>query len=249
VAAALMAVALAGGGVVAWHHVWAASWPPPNWAFAVCQAAQGAALVVRTDATSAILINAGPDAAALQTCLDQLDVRELPLVLLSGFAAADIDGLLGAFADRRVGVVASATSPPASASDDRLTATLAANGAELSTTSVGDHGVLGTASWQILGPMRSYSGTGADQANDSLVVRFTVAGVSMLVIGDVAAAAESDLLSAGLPPVDVLVASQHAAQDPDFVAMLRPEVTIDGPGSVAITDVDGRVKAVRERGH
>jgi competence protein ComEC len=247
--AALVAGSLVAGGVVSWRARRAVSWPPSSWVFAACDVGQGNAFVVRTGASSAVLVDAGPDPTLIAGCLDQLGIRQLPLVLLTGFAAADTDGLLGAFDGRRVGVVAAATAPPTSAPADRLSATLAAIGAELSSTSVGDHGVLGAVGWQLLGPIRTYNGTGADQENDSLVARFTVAGASILLAGDIAAAAESDLLSAGLATVDVLVGSQQGAQDPRFRTALRPAVVIDGSYSVAITDDDGAVRAVQKLGH
>ena len=66
-----------------------------------------------------MLVDAGPDVAAVDRCLDDLGVDRLPLVLLSHLDADHVGGLAGAVAGRQVGVVATGALSP---TDDRLPA-------------------------------------------------------------------------------------------------------------------------------
>ncbi|HEY8729811.1 MAG TPA: ComEC/Rec2 family competence protein, partial [Acidothermaceae bacterium] len=103
-----LALALAGvvavAGVVA-ARVSAARWPPADWQLAVCDVGAGVAVVVRTAPRAALLVDAGPSPAAIDRCLVALDVRELPLIVLSSAAPSVIGGLPGAMHGRVVGGV------------------------------------------------------------------------------------------------------------------------------------------------
>ncbi len=237
IVAVLAAVALAGGAVASWrvvHTVWPPhDWPPRDWAFAACDVGQGDALLFRVDVSSAVLVDAGPDPVAVDRCLRQLRVRQLAAVLFTGFAAAEVDGIAGALSHRQVGIVEAAQPLPPTPVADRLGSMLATAGVELSVAPVGEHRVIGAVSWQVLGPVWPYRDTGADESNDSLVVRVTVAGFSVLVTGDIEAAAEDDLLTAGLPSAQVLVVPHHGGvhQDGRFLTAMRPLVAVVSVGT------------------
>ncbi len=78
-------------------------WPPRDWSLVVCDIGQGDGLVVRTGNDTALVVDAGPDAAAMDRCLDQLNIDAVPLVILTHFHADHVDGLPGVFAGRSVG--------------------------------------------------------------------------------------------------------------------------------------------------
>lgn len=52
-----------------------------------------------------MVVDAGPDPAAMDACLDRLEVEEVPLLLLTHFHADHVDGVGGVLEGREVGVV------------------------------------------------------------------------------------------------------------------------------------------------
>ncbi len=58
-------------------------WPPSGWILAVCDVGQGDALALNAGAGQAVVVDAGPDPALVDRCLDQLDVTAVPLVVLT----------------------------------------------------------------------------------------------------------------------------------------------------------------------
>ncbi len=80
-------------------------WPPRHWVLVACDVGQGDGLVVRVGRRAAVVIDTGPDAAAMRRCLDQLRVAVVPLLILTHFHADHVDGLSGVLAHRRVGEI------------------------------------------------------------------------------------------------------------------------------------------------
>ncbi|MCW2621573.1 MAG: comEC, partial [Frankiales bacterium] len=77
------------------------------------------------------------------------------------------------------------------------------------------------------------SGSGSDPNNESVVLRVTVAGVVMLLAGDVEPEAQADLLASGVDlRADVLKVPHHgsAHQDPAFLAAVAPRVALTSVG-------------------
>ncbi len=96
-------------------------WPPSGWVFAACDVGQGDALVLRAGSGSGIVVDAGPDPAAVDDCLRRLDVTRVPLVLLTHFHADHVDGLTGVLSGRAVGAIetTSLLDPPEAVADGR----------------------------------------------------------------------------------------------------------------------------------
>ena len=78
-------------------------WPPDGWVLAACDVGQGDALVVRVGEGRGLVVDAGPDPAAVDGCLRRLDVVEVPVLVLTHFHADHVDGLRGVLDGRRVG--------------------------------------------------------------------------------------------------------------------------------------------------
>ena len=68
-------------------------WPPADWRLVMCDVGQGDAAVVRVAPHTAIVVDTGPEPAALSHCLDQLGVRHTPLVVLTHYHADHVGGL------------------------------------------------------------------------------------------------------------------------------------------------------------
>ncbi|MBM0240243.1 MBL fold metallo-hydrolase [Micromonospora sp. ATA32] len=83
----------------------ASGWPPPGWVVVACAVGQGDALVLPVSAGRAVVVDAGPDPAAVDGCLRRLGVREIPLLVVSHFDVDHVGGVTGVFRGRRVAAV------------------------------------------------------------------------------------------------------------------------------------------------
>lgn len=210
-------------------------WPPDGWVLVACDVGQGDALAVRVGAGAAIVVDAGPDPAAVDACLDRLHVTEVPLVVLTHFHADHVDGLAGVLDGRDVGVVE--TTPvldPPSGVDVVRTATAA--GAVPVRTGVSGTRTIGEATVQEIapaGPVRAGPGDGSAANDASVVLLVEVRGIRMLLTGDLEPPGQAALARV-LPGlrVDVLKVPHHGSryQDPAFLASLEAEVAVVSVG-------------------
>lgn len=80
----------------------APGWPPPGWVLVACDIGQGDGLVLNAGGGTAVVVDTGPDPAAMDRCLTDLGVRRVALVLLSHQHADHVDGLPGVLRGRQV---------------------------------------------------------------------------------------------------------------------------------------------------
>jgi competence protein ComEC len=196
-------------------------WPPDGWLFAACDVGQGDALVLRAGPGSAVVVDAGPDPHPADTCLRRLDVERVPLVVLTHFHADHVDGLSGVLAHREVGEVdvTRLADPPggvASVEGDVAAAGL--------TTQVAPYGVtrtVGDVTLQTLWPLpdspTAGPGDGSTANEASVVLLAQVAGVRLLLAGDVEPEGQA-VLARMLPglQVDVLKVPHHGSRYQDL---------------------------------
>ncbi len=236
VGAVLVVVVLARLPVVAWP---ARGWPPPGWAMVMCDVGQGDALVLRAAATAAVVVDAGPDPATVDACLDRLGVEAVPLVVLTHFHADHVDGLPGVLEDRSTGRVMTTRvlDPPSGVAevvrDTRDLGELAAPAPAPygRTATVGD--VVLQVLWPEPGPVVEGAGDGSSANDASVVLLAEVNGVRMLLTGDVEPPAQARLAAAlaGLQ-VDVLKVPHHGSryQDLDWLTSLGAEQALVSVG-------------------
>ncbi|MFG2641802.1 ComEC/Rec2 family competence protein [Streptomyces sp. NPDC048370] len=213
-------------------------WPPPGWAFAMCQVGQGDATVLAAGGDAAVVVDAGPDPALVDRCLHDLGVRRIPLLVLTHFHADHVAGLPGVLRGRSVGAIQTTglEEPPAQAAFVRRTAQAA--GVPVVRAGPGERRRLGPLEWQVLWPAGRPRVAGAEESgpNDAsvtLLVR-TVAGLRLLLLGDLEPPAQQGLLRAypALGPVDVLKVAHHgsAYQDPGLIRAVRPRLALVSAG-------------------
>ncbi|WP_435209492.1 ComEC/Rec2 family competence protein [Micromonospora sp. bgisy143] len=248
----------------------ASGWPPPGWVVVACAVGQGDALVLPVAPGRAVLVDAGPEPGAVDGCLRRLGIREVPLLVVSHFHLDHVGGVTGVFRGRRVGAVLtpSATEP---ASGRAAVRAAAAGRATMREATAGARHRVGGVELLVLGPPYPLGGTRSDPNNNSLVLRATVAGVSVLLPGD-AETEEQHAVLVRTPPeqlrADVLKVAHHgsAYQDEGFLAAVRPAVALVPVGTgntyghpnpallarlsrngarVLRTDTDGDVAAIR----
>ncbi|MBA3529872.1 MAG: ComEC/Rec2 family competence protein, partial [Propionibacteriaceae bacterium] len=214
-------------------------WPPRNWIFIACDVGQGDGLVVRAADRQAVVIDAGPDPASIRRCLDQLDVQQVPVLILTHFHADHVNGLAGVLDHRSVTEiwVSPLSSPIQEAA--AVQALAQARGVAVRVPALGEEMQVGEAGWRVIGPLRIPTGYGSadgesSQENDaSVVLLLTVRGVRILLTGDVEPDAQQAMLAAGTDlAADVLKIAHHGSgrQDPDFIAASRARVAIASAG-------------------
>ncbi|KQX68868.1 ComEC/Rec2 family competence protein [Angustibacter sp. Root456] len=215
----------------------AVAWPPPRWVLVACDVGQGDALVISTGTGRAVLVDAGPDARAVDRCLTDLQVRTLDVVVLTHFHADHVDGLAGALRGRRVGglLTTIVDDPPAQARHVRRLA--ARTGVPVRAVVAGERAQDGPVSWQVLWPERVIR-AGSVPNNASVVLDVRVAGLRLLLVGDIEpeAARVVDTRLRALPEgprVDVLKIAHHgsAQQDDRLLADTAPELALVSVGA------------------
>ncbi|MYR03442.1 MBL fold metallo-hydrolase, partial [Streptomyces sp. SID6139] len=80
-------------------------WPPPGWRYAMCDVGQGDATVLAAGAGAGVVVDAGPDPAAVDRCLRQLGITRVPLLVLTHFHADHVAGLPGVLRGREVAAI------------------------------------------------------------------------------------------------------------------------------------------------
>ncbi|MGN6245263.1 MAG: ComEC/Rec2 family competence protein [Motilibacteraceae bacterium] len=194
-------------------------WPPAGWVLAACDVGQGDALVLPTEPGAAVVVDTGPDPAAVDRCLRRLRVRRVDRVVLTHDHADHAEGLPGVLRGRPVGeVVVGPLDEPAQEAE-RVTAWTRAAHVPIRRARVGEQLGAGPLSLVVLAPPAPIPEDSAPN-NSSLVLLAVRAGVRSLLTGDVEPPAQAALLrtldadgdgrlDAG--PVDVLKVPHHGS--------------------------------------
>ncbi|MGL5827433.1 MAG: ComEC/Rec2 family competence protein, partial [Nocardioides sp.] len=236
-------------------------WPPARWVFAACDVGQGDALVLNAGDGAAVVIDAGPDPTLVDQCLRRLEITAVPLLVLTHFHADHVDGLPGVLRGRRVGAVeTSGLLAPVDrvgavreqARQAGLVPALAQYGVTRRVGQVriqtlwprpagtGSPSSVSEAAPDDPGPTDSYSAsadptrsTTANPNNASVVILAEVAGVRLLLTGDIEPEAQGALAEViGQLRVDVLKLPHHGSrfQDFEFLAGLRARIAVVSAG-------------------
>ncbi|WP_435742107.1 ComEC/Rec2 family competence protein [Nocardioides sp. SYSU DS0663] len=208
-------------------------WPARDWVVAMCDVGQGDALVLRSGPGAGIVVDTGPDPAAVDRCLDDLDVERVPLVVLTHFHADHVDGLAGVLTGRTVDAVESTPVLDPSAGVAGVRTALAGTGLHVRAAPYGSARRIGAVTLQVLWPppgLTTTRGAEGDTANDaSVVLLVEVAGVRLLLTGDLEPPGQA-ALARSLPglEVDVLKLPHHGSrhQDESFLTSLGARVVL-----------------------
>ena len=213
-------------------------WPPDGWVMVACDVGQGDGLVLNAGDGEAVIVDAGPDPAMMDRCLDRLAVERVPVVVLTHFHADHIDGLPGVLAERDVGEVeVTGVQDPAEGAAEVADW---AGGASVPVRvpAYGEVQHLGELTWQVVGPSREVDGEGNGEegspANNASVVLLVVSkGVRILLTGDIEPEAQQ-LMGRAIAElrVDVLKVPHHGSryQDSAFLSSLGARLAVISVG-------------------
>lgn len=205
-------------------------WPPADWAVVACDVGQGDALVLRAAPGTAVVVDTGPDPVLVDSCLDDLGVTRVALVVLTHFHADHVGGASGLTHGRTVeaALVTSLDEPPPGVDLVRVWA--GEHAVPVARAVPGDAGTIGDISWTVMWPESSLRGDGSAPNQASVVLRASVRGLSLLLTGDIEPAAQRALASAhgASLDVDVLKVPHHGSVDQDahFLELTRPAIAL-----------------------
>lgn len=208
-------------------------WPPDGWVLAMCDVGQGDALVLRSGPASAVVVDAGPEPEATDACLDRLAVASVPLLVLTHFHADHVGGAAGVLDGRDVDdVEGTALHEPG----EGVTEVGRAVGREPVPAAYGLTRRIGEVTLQTVWPRPGARPTDPGESapnNASVVLVAEVAGVRVLLTGDVEPSAQAALARdlAGLR-VDVLKVPHHGSrhQDLDWLTSLGARLALVSVG-------------------
>ncbi|GAA3131265.1 competence protein ComEC [Kribbella aluminosa] len=220
-------------------------WPPRDWLFAVCDVGQGDGLVLRAGDGTAVVVDTGPDPAAMDRCLKDLGVRHIPVVVLSHFHADHVGGLAGVLSGRQVDEIEVTPYFSPRAEYDRVMELAGHSGAEVRTVAFHERRVVGQVSWTTLWPAKvpalpqagTSSATSTDEGspenNASIAMMVEVGGLRILLTGDLEPESQRAVLASGAElRADVLKVPHHgsARQDPAFIAAVNARLAVISAG-------------------
>ena len=234
--AALVVVAVATISVPAASNILSGAWPLKNWSVVACDVGQGDALVIRSEARTAV-IDVGSDDALIDTCLSELGVNRIDLLVLTHFDFDHVGGISGAIKSREVASAIISGFPddrPATAQSLEL---LASKRIAVTTAAPTVSGILGEFSWRVLAPTKQAS-EASDSNDASVVMIFSGPAFDLLLLGDLGEEGQqristvaNKLLSSSSKPL-VLKVSHHGSNDQSaaFHETLRPELAVISVG-------------------
>ena len=151
-------------------------WPAPGWIFVACDVGQGDALVLAAGPHAAVVIDAGPDPVAVDRCLHDLAVTEVPLLIFSHDHLDHVGGIVGVFHGRHVGRVLTGPLADPPSGVQLVRSVLGGHGLHTVTPPPGHGFDVGRVHLDVLAPAVAFHNTRSDPNNSSLVLRATIDG-------------------------------------------------------------------------
>ncbi|MFI1988409.1 ComEC/Rec2 family competence protein [Actinoplanes sp. NPDC020271] len=213
----------------------ASGWPPPGWLVVACAVGQGDAIVLPAGDGRAVVVDAGPEPEPVDGCLRRLGIRAVVLFVISHYHVDHIGGVEGVFRGRSVAAVVGPDWPEPAGGRQRVAEAAGTAGTPVSAVGPGWAYGVGGLRLEALGPLEPMHGTNSDPNNNSLVLRATVAGRTVLLPGDAETEEQNDLigrLGAAALRADVLKVAHHgsALQSPELLDAVDPAVALVSVG-------------------
>jgi competence protein ComEC len=213
-------------------------WPQQDWQIASCDVGQGDATVVRSDEKIA-LIDVGRFDPKIDTCLNQLGVNRIDLLVLTHFDFDHVGGLAGALSGRSVDIALLSPFEDLRPAVNKTREMLNQAQAKTVFAERGMSGSVGRVEWSVLSP--SKTAAEAEDSNDaSITMLFRFEDFSLLTLADLGekgqmriASENSGWLSPWVRSHDLVMKVSHhgsADQYAEFIEYLKPEVALISVG-------------------
>jgi competence protein ComEC len=203
-----------------------------------CDVGQGDALVIRSKGEVAV-VDVGREDPAIDSCLNQLGIVHINLLVLTHFDMDHIGGVVGAVTGRQVDRALITSFNDTRPGADFANSYLTGLGIELVKAEVGMTGVLGDFNWLVLTPHKG--GLEAQDSNDGSVTMLwedsTIALFTMADLGERGqlrvGAEQGNLLNSGFGGRVVVVKVAHhgsADQASEFYQAIKPQLALISVG-------------------
>lgn len=213
-------------------------WPQQDWQIASCDVGQGDATVVRSNEKIA-LIDVGRFDPKIDTCLNQLGVNRIDLLVLTHFDFDHVGGLAGALSGRSVDIALLSPFEDLRPAVNKTREMLNQAQAKTVFAERGMSGSIGRVEWSVLSP--SKTAAEAEDSNDaSITMLFRFEDFSLLTLADLGekgqmriASESSGWLSPWVRSHDLVMKVSHhgsADQYAEFIEYLKPEVALISVG-------------------
>jgi competence protein ComEC len=261
--------------VVILSLAWIQRWPAGDWQIANCDVGQGDSMVINLHKGQGIVIDVGPDPVAVDKCLRNLGITEIPLLILSHFHADHVGGLSGLVQSRDVGQVWISNNLEPLLESTHSLALL--NQSEIVTVQKGFVSQIAGIQFEVLWPenvtknFASMPGDGSMINNSSIAVLATSADWSLFTAGDLEPPAQNEILGS-VREVDIYKVCHHGSkyQDKELMSALSAQIAVISVGAknsyghpapetieyltrlgtqVVRTDVDGAVAITAKQHH
>ncbi|WP_328871326.1 ComEC/Rec2 family competence protein [Streptomyces sp. NBC_00287] len=231
-------------------------WPPPGWRLVMCDVGQGDAAVLAAGEGTGVVVDAGPDPELVDHCLRTLGITRIPLVVLTHFHADHVAGLPGVLRGRAVGTIETTGHEEPVEQVEFVRRQAATRGVPVTRAMAGERRRTGELSWEVLWPPPRPLAEPEGPNDASVTMLAEVAGLRILLLGDLEPPAQRALLRspAGglLGGVDVLKVAHHgsAYQDPELIRRAAPRLALIscGEGNPYGHPAPGTVAALRAQG-
>lgn len=213
------------------------AWPPANWLMVQCDVGQGDGFVIADarDRRSAVVIDTGPSARAINRCLEDLGITHVSALVLTHFHADHVLGLEGVLSGRQVDAVFASPLDEPPAQSFGVQRVLRERGMKLQRLTAGAHLRIGDGHYRVLWPRRivtsGQTSSGSMANNASVVIDARVRGLRVLLTGDIEPPAQAALL-AELGGFDIVKVPHHGSrhQHPDFAPWADADIAVISVG-------------------
>jgi competence protein ComEC len=206
---------------------------PGDWLVVACDVGQGDGMLLRSGLTSAVVIDVGPADGPGPACLRRYGVETIDLLVIT-HPHADHEGAVPAVLDS-VSVSAAWISPAEAEQPTASTRALEDAGVPITEVHTGAEATVGAVHVLVLAPDGDAVGEGSTGLNDaSIVTLSTVAGVTVLGLGDLEHEGQRELARAiGPLVVDVVKVPHHGSdrQEPVLADLVTARIAVVSVGA------------------
>jgi competence protein ComEC len=201
-----------------------------------CDVGQGDAFVIQSEGRTAV-VDVGSDDALINSCLAELGVSRIDLLVLTHFDFDHVGGIKGAISTRSVSTAIVSGFPDDRPATKEAIDLLSTRQARLITAEPRISGTLGEFAWRVIAPSKKASE--AKDSNDaSVVMIFSGPDYDLLLLGDLGEAGQqrisssaTSILGSSDKPL-ILKVSHHGSNDQSSALheRLRPELAVISVG-------------------